>query len=174
MVRDAKSLNIALKKGTANINNIEAMINKCLFSKKDIFVIVPASTIVSELQIINAIGKALAEFCSKKAIAKSLSLEFLLFLYGTRKINEALKIVARKDKQYFLVAASENKAKLKRMLSCAINSGFKEKEFALKPNTKKLAALYNIDWLHAYKGYKKDEALKLAILEKQALSRLIE
>ena len=174
MVRDAKSLNIAIKKGTANINNIETIINKCLFSKKDLFVVVPASTIVSELQIINAIEKALTAFRSRKALAKSLSLEFLLFLYGTRKINEALKIVAQKDKQHFLVAASENKAKLKKMLSCAINSGFEEKEFVLKLNTKKLAALYNIDWLHAYKGYKKGEALKLAILEKQALSRLIE
>lgn len=174
MVRDANSLNIAIKKGTANIDSIDAIINKCLFSKADIFTIVPAKTIVSELQIINAIEKAFETFASKKMLAKSSSLEFLLFLYGTRKIDEALRLVSFKDKHYFLIIASKSKDRLKKMLNCALKNGFKEKEFALKPNIKELTTLYNINWLHAYKGIKKSEALQLAILEKQALSRIIE
>lgn len=174
MVRDATKLNIAIKKGTANIDSIDAIINKCLFSERDIFALIPAKTIVSELQIINAIEKAFKTFGSKEMLAKSASLEFLLFLYGTRKINEAIRLVSFRDKRYFLVAASKSKDRLKKMLNCALKNGFKEKEFVLKPNIKELTALYNINWLHAYKGIKKSEALQLAILEKQALSRIIE
>ena len=167
-------LKIFIKKCSTNLNNLEPIINKCLFSSRDLLAIVPASTIISELQIKSAIEKSYNSLFSNRPISKSLSIEFLLFLYATRKISEALSTVAKKDKYFFVVVASGSKERAARSLRCIYASGFKNAEFKLKPNVKKLAKLYKITWLDAYKGFPREKALELAVIEKQALLRLSE
>lgn len=171
---DSSRLKIFIKKCSTNLNNLEPIINKCLFSSRDLLAIVPASTIINELQIKSAVEKSYRSFLSNKPISKSPSIEFLLFLYATRKISEALNIVSRKDKYYFVVVASENKKRALRSLRCIYASGFKKTGFRLGQNIKRLAELYKITWLDAYKGLSHKKALELAIIEKQALLKLSE
>jgi tRNA threonylcarbamoyladenosine modification (KEOPS) complex Cgi121 subunit len=174
MQHNISQLKIFLKKCSTNLNNLEPIINKCLFSSHDLLAIVPASSLISELQIKSAIEKAYNSFFFAKPISKSLSIEFLLYLYATRKISEALNIVAKKDKYYFVVIASKSKERAARSLRCIYASGFRKADFKLKPNVKKLAKLYKITWLNAYKGLPREKALELAVIEKQALLRLSE
>ena len=167
-------LHVIIKKGFASTEDMEEMINKFLLSKHAIFALIPAKTIVSELQIISAIEKAEQAFKQNKGIAKNLSLEFLLFLYCTTQINRAIEIACKRTKKHVLVIASKSKQLAKKMLECAKKHGFEEREFKLKPNVAKLSKLYKIACLSAYKHMPKQNALELAILERQALCRILE
>ena len=174
MQHNSLPLKIFIKKCSANLNTLGPIINKCLFSKHDLLAIVPANLIISELQIKSAVEKAYRSF-SSSPISKSISMEFLLFLFATARIDEMINSVekgSRNAKYYFVVVASEDARQAVKTLRCVYREGFKKTEFELKPCVKKLSKLYRITWLNAYKGVPRRKALEFAIIEKQALLKL--
>jgi len=162
-------LKLLIKKGSADLNSLMPKINKCLFSPYELIAIVPASTIVGKIQMLSAAEKAFKAFCSGNAISKNLCLEFLLYLYATPKIDEALKLASKKDKRYFLVFGSPCRD-LKEMLKCLHELGFREKSWKLRPSLKKLLAIYKSASKLANNATAKK--LELAIVEEQAMLRL--
>ncbi|MCX8189735.1 MAG: KEOPS complex subunit Cgi121 [Candidatus Diapherotrites archaeon] len=161
-----KKIFLLLSKTTSDLNSLMPKINKCLsYYKKDVcFVaIVPANSILSRRQILSAAEKSIESFCSKQRFSKKLDIEFLLYLYGKTKIDEAIKI-ANSGKRDLLIAISEKKSFIK----CLKKEGLGRRSFSLKPKIAEMKKIYS-DAIKHIRGKLCKNELELAVIEMQTM-----
>lgn len=161
-----KKIFLFLGKTTSDLNSLMTKINKCLScskKSKGFAVIVPSKSILGRMQVISAAEKAIESFGSKHRLSKKLDIEFLLYLYGTSKIDEALKI-ANCGRRNLLIACSEKEGFLK----CLKKEGLRELALAFKPNISEAKRIYE-DAAKHLRGKISAKELELAVIEKQAM-----
>ncbi|MEM4598784.1 MAG: KEOPS complex subunit Cgi121 [Candidatus Diapherotrites archaeon] len=161
-----KKIFLFLGKTTSDLNSLMTKINKCLSCSKKgkrFAVIVPSESILGRMQVVSAAEKAFESFRSKDGLSKKLEIEFLLYLYGTSKIDEALKI-ANCGKRNLLIACSEKEGFLK----CLKKVGLKESPLSFEPDIAKAKIIYG-GAAKVVKGKISPKKLELAVIEKQAM-----
>ncbi|MBI2598174.1 MAG: hypothetical protein HYW50_03185 [Candidatus Diapherotrites archaeon] len=164
----------AVKTGTANIIDYESTIKSLLEqnSRKGFCQIVPAKTVGSTDQVAFAIEQSIGAFFSGENFSKKPGLEFLIRIYGTRQIENALKISGLKagKQSVVLACAHTQKVGLEKILKTAEKIlHFKEKKIFLGKNKKELMQLYGITAaeINTLKDLK--NPLQQIIIEKNAL-----
>ncbi|MEM4663224.1 MAG: hypothetical protein QXM75_04340 [Candidatus Diapherotrites archaeon] len=153
-----------IAKCSYDLNSLMPKINKCLYSAL-FFALVPLNTVISKRQILSAAEKALRSYRSKSRRARELSKEFLVYLYATPNIKEALNITRYKSKFYVIIILCEN---YKRLHNCLKKQGIVLYKIEFKPKLKELLTIYK-EPAKLLQGKKTIRALELATIERQTL-----
>ena len=175
---------ISLKSGIAYIEDINKTIKTItlIASERNAFAqLCSLKPVCSPQQVLTAFEHARSAVSNGTAFAKTLEIEFLLRLAGTKKIDNALKILGlRKGKQeVLLILSAENEKALKeteKEIKKAIKFG--ENEALLKTNfrrnSKEIKKIYGISdsELKALSDLGKEKALEGAAIERIALVAL--
>ncbi len=163
-----------IKTGIINIDNIESTIKSLLElnQPQNLCQIVSANTIVCEKQVFFAIEQALSAIQNSTSFSKKAELEFLLRVYGTKQINQALdkaQLKAGKN-EIVLVCCAKDKKELQELFKQAQKTLlFKEKKIQLGKNKKELMKIYGISEKELKTLSDLINPLEAAIIERNAL-----
>ncbi len=184
MIKKFDSFAVIAKTGSINTNNIDESIKKSLSLTRgeEFFSVAPVNRIASVEQVWAAAQATLSAFSSKKAFSSKPGIEFLARLTARRKISEALDIAEfppgkRADALLLLAVGNPAKGKkvlaeLEKLLEFRAEKGLIEKN--LRKNAAQLKKLFGISpaELKAMRDLPEQEALKLLVLERQAMLAL--
>ncbi len=175
---------ISLKSGIACIEDIDKTIKTIMSvasGKKAFAQLCSLKPICSARQAEIAFEHAHSAIAGKTAFAKSLEIEFLLRLAGTKKIDAALKILGLRngEQEALLIICAEDKKtvnetekEIKKSIKFGENAELLNTN--LKRNFKYIQKTYGItdNELYALSNMRKEDALQQAVIEMVALVAL--
>jgi len=181
MIKKSGSFAVLSQTGSLNTNNIDESIKKSLslLTAPEFFSLAPIHCIASQEQIVHAANSTLEAFSHGTAFSSKPGIEFLVRLTAQHKINEALRLAEIPESgraDALLVLAARDKAKgekafseLKKILEFKEEKGLIEKNAGV--NAAEIKKLFGISptELKAMNDLPESEALKLLVLERQAL-----